>query len=211
MPGAMRLTVPMSRRSGGWRAYLAAARRSPLEVGTVTPSSRALAERLAAVVRCRGDGPQVVVEVGAGAGEVTEAIVERAAPGTTVIAVEKDPELAERLRARGLAAEVVTADALTLPALLTERGLARVDVIVSVLPWTLLPPARQGEFLDVFHGALRPDGVFTAVAYSSGYWTPTARRFRTELHRRFHEVVPSRTTWRNLPPAMTYICRQPVR
>ena len=201
----------MSRRSEGWRAYLAAARRSPLEVGTVTASSRTLAKRLATVVRCQGNGAQVVVEVGAGAGEVTEAIVERAAPGTTVIAIEKDPELAERLRARGLAADVVTADALTLPALLTQRGLVQVDVIVSVLPWTLLPPARQREFLDVFHRVLHPDGVFTAVAYSSGYWTPTARRFRAELHRRFHEVVPSRTTWRNLPPAMTYICRQPVQ
>lgn len=190
-------------------AYLTAALRSPQGVGTITPSSRALATRLAAVVR-RSAGPQVVVEVGAGAGEVTAVLAERAGAGATLIAVERDATLAGRLRARGLGVDVVTADALTLPAILAERGLVRVDVLVSVLPFTLLPPDRQRAFLDVFAAALHPDGVFTAVAYSTGYWTPTARRFRTELRRAFHEVVPTRTTW-NLPPAMTYVCRQPVR
>lgn len=177
----------------------------------MTASGTALAERLAVVVPRRADRRQVVVELGAGSGEVTEAIVRRVGPGTTVIAVEKDAELAGRLRDRGLGADVVNADALELPALLAERGLDRADVIVSVLPWTLLPPARQRQFLDVFAGALHADGVFTAAAYSTGFWAPTARRFRTELHRCFHEVVPTRTVWRNLPPAMTYICRQPVR
>lgn len=194
----------------GWAAYLTAALRSPLEVGTVTPSGTALAERLAAVVRRTGR-PQVVVEVGAGTGEVTGAIVARAAPGTLVLAVEKDPALADALRARGLDAEVVTADALTLPTLLTERGLTQADVIVSVLPWTLLPAARQAEFLGAFARALHPDGVFTAAAYSGGYWAPSARRFRARLAATFDEVVPTRTTWRNLPPAMTYVCRRPIR
>lgn len=203
-------TIRVSRTPGAWNAYLAAALRSPHGVGTVTPSSRALAARLAAVVRCSA-GPQVVVEVGAGAGEVTEALVERAGRGATVIAIERDPELADRLRARDLGVDVVTADALTLPAVLADRGLSQVDALVSVLPFTLLPHGQQRRFLDVFAGALRPDGVFTAAAYSSGYWTPTARRFRGELHRAFGEVVPTRTTWRNVPPAMTYICRQPVR
>jgi len=197
-------------RNGRRGVYLAAALRAPREVGTVTPSGKALADRLAVVVPRREDRPQVVVELGAGAGEVTEAIVRRAAPGTRVIAVEKDPELAGRLRDRGLAADVVTADALELPHLLAERGLERADVIVSVLPWTLLSPARQRQFLDVFTTVLSADGVFTAAAYSSGFWTPTARRFRAELCRAFHEVVPTRTLWPNLPPAMTYICRQPV-
>ncbi len=195
---------------GTWNAYLAAALRSPQGVGTVTPSSRALAARLAAVVRLSA-GPQVVVEVGAGAGEVTEAIVERAGQGATVIAIERDPELADRLRARELGVDVVTADALTLPALLADRGLSQVDALVSVLPFALLPLEQQRRLLDVFAGALHPDGVFTAAAYSSGYRTPTAHRFRGELHRAFDEVVPTRTTWRNLPPAMTYICRQPTR
>jgi len=78
-----------------------------------------------------------------------------------------------------------------------------------VLPWALFGPQQQRELLAIFAGALRSDGVFTAAAYSLGYWTPAARRFRHELERFFGEVLPTRTMWRHLPPAMTYVCRRP--
>lgn len=150
-----------------------------------------------------------MVEVGAGAGAVTAAIAQQVAEGTVVIAVEKDPELAERLRSRKLGVQVVTADAATLPAILADHGVDGADVIVSVLPWTLFGPRQQREFLAIFAATLRTDGVFTAAAYSLGYWTPAARRFRHELGRVFGEVLPTRTMWRHLPPAMTYVCRCP--
>lgn len=194
-------------------SFLAAAVRSPREVGTLLPSGPELARRLAAVVprSVPAGRPGVVVEVGAGDGAVTGAIAEQAGPDAVVIAVERDPELAERLRARALGVEVVTADARTLPVILAERGLRRADVIVSVLPWTLFGPQQQRELLTTFSAALQPDGVFTAAAYSSGYWTPAARRFRDELGRTFGEVLPTRTMWRHVPPAMTYVCRRPVQ
>jgi phospholipid N-methyltransferase len=151
----------------------------------------------------------VVVEVGAGAGAVTAAIVQHTVGNAVVIAVEKDPELAEQLRARQLGVRVVTADAVTLPAILADHGVDGVDVIVSVLPWTLFGPHQQRKLLAIFAAALQSDGVFTAAAYSLGYWTPAARRFRHELERFFGEVLPTRTMWRHLPPAMTYVCRCP--
>lgn len=192
-------------------AFLAAALRSPREVGTLLPSGPALARRLAAVVPrdVVGRRQPVVVELGAGTGAVTAEIARRAASGTVLIAVEKDVGMADQLRSHRLGAHVVTADALTLPGILADNGIERADAIVSVLPFTLLPPGRQRELLGVIRGALRSDGVFTAAAYSAGYWTPTARRFRDELARGFHEVVPTRSMWENLPPAMSYICRQP--
>lgn len=195
------------------RGFLAAAARSPRAVGTLFPSGPELARRLASVVPPRGPGgrPLVVVEVGAGDGAVTESIARQAGPDAAVIAIEKDAELAARLRTRDLGVDVITADAVTLPDILAERGLSRADVIVSVLPWTLFKPQQQREFLTVFADALRDDGVFTAAAYSSGYWTPAARRFRQQLHQTFAEVLPTRTLWRHVPPAMTYVCRRPIR
>ncbi|MGQ0716331.1 MAG: class I SAM-dependent methyltransferase [Pseudonocardiales bacterium] len=196
---------------GGWGTFLAAAMRSPRDVGTLLPSGPELARRLAAVVPRTGPAgrPAVVVEVGAGSGAVTGAIAEQADQDAVVIAIEKDPELAERLRSRDLGVRVVTADAATLPAILAAHGVDRADVIVSVLPWTLFGPRQQREFLAVFAAALQTDGVFTAAAYSWGYWTPAARRFRRELEQAFGEVLPTRTMWRHLPPAMTYVCRRP--
>jgi phosphatidylethanolamine/phosphatidyl-N-methylethanolamine N-methyltransferase len=196
---------------GGWSTFLAAAMRSPRDVGTLLPSGPELARRLAAVVPGAGqDGrPPVVVEVGAGAGAVTAAIAREADSDAVVIAVEKDPGLADRLRSRQLGVRVVTADAVTLPAILADHGVDRADVIVSVLPWSLFGPRQQRELLTIFAAALATDGVFTAAAYSWGYWTPAARRFRRELGRVFGEVLPTRTVWRHLPPAMTYVCRYP--
>ena len=196
---------------GGWGTFLAAAMRSPRDVGTLLPSGPELARRLAAVVPGAGQAgrPLVVVEVGAGAGAVTAAIAREADHDAVVIAVEKDPGLADRLRSRELGVRVVTADAATLPGILADHGVDRADVIVSVLPWTLFGPQQQREFLTIFAAALATDGVFTAAAYSWGYWTPAARRFRRELGRVFGEVLPTRTMWRHLPPAMTYVCRHP--
>lgn len=190
-------------------AFFAAALRSPREVGTLLPSGPELARRLAAVVP--RSGRPVVVEVGAGAGAVTAAIVQQADQAAVVIAVEKDAELAERLRARRLGVQVVTADAVTLPTILADHGVGCADVIVSVLPWSLFGPQQQRDLLSIFAGVLHADGVFTAAAYSLGYWTPAARRFRGELERLFGEVLPTRTMWRHLPPAMTYVCRGPAQ
>ncbi|MBV9011840.1 MAG: NAD-binding protein [Pseudonocardiales bacterium] len=196
---------------GGRGVFFAAAIRSPRDVGTLLPSGPELAARLAAVVSGAGRNgrPPVVVELGAGAGAVTGAIVRAAAQDAVVIAIEKDPELAQRLRSRALGVRVVTADAATLPAILADHGVDRADVIVSVLPWTLFGAQQQREFLTIFAAALASDGVFTAASYSWAYWTPAARRFRHELGRVFSEVLPTRTLWRHLPPAMTYVCRHP--
>lgn len=158
-----------------------------------------------------GNGrPPVVVELGAGDGAVTAAIAQEADHDAMVIAIEKDHELADRLRSRELGVRVVTADVATLPVILADHGVERADVIVSVLPWTLFGPKQQREFLTIFAASLKADGVFTAAAYSLGYWTPAARRFRDELGRAFGEVLPTRTMWRHMPPAMTYVCRHPA-
>lgn len=198
--------------NGGRRlaALAAAGIRDPIAVGTFAPSSQALANRLASVVPTvdHHESP-VVVELGAGTGEITPAIMRRAGEKARVIAIESDPRLAGILDRRQLGAEVIAADAILLPRLLAERGIERVDAVVSAIPFTLMPTDGQRAMLDAVHSSVRGDGVFTTVAYAAGLQLPGAVRFRRELIRRFDEVLPTRTIWRNFLPAMTYVCRHP--
>ncbi len=199
-------------KGSGFAAFLSAAFRSPREMGTAMPSGPHLARRLAAVVPDggRAERPPVVLEVGAGTGAITGAIVARAGSNATVIAVERDAKLADVLRSRDLGADVVTADADSAVAILAERGIKQVDAVVSALPWTLLNQARQHALLQVFGQVLRPEGAFTTACYSYALAVPAAQRFRRELAAVFEEVIPTRTVWRNPPPAMTYVCRRPL-
>ncbi|MFI1352702.1 class I SAM-dependent methyltransferase [Streptomyces sp. NPDC020898] len=140
--------------------------RRPRLTGAVAPSSATLAQAMAA-------GPDlehadVVVELGSGTGAITEAIVRRLAPGARLVAVELNPLFARRLadRYRDSSAEDL--------ATLVPHP---VDVIVSGLPWTVMPYERQCRILYAVAGVLREDGRFSTFAYVHAAWTPPARRW----------------------------------
>jgi phospholipid N-methyltransferase len=194
-------------RRGARRAFLAAALRKPGQVGAVAPSSASLAALLAAVVP--RSGTPVVVELGPGTGAVTAAIDARLPSGARHLAVELDPRMAGYLRRAHPDLEVVEGDAAALGPLLAERGLERVDAVVSGLPWALFDDATQASILGQVAGVIGPDGAFTTFAYRHGMALAAARRFRRALHATFVEVVLTPTVWRNVPPAFAYICRHP--
>jgi phospholipid N-methyltransferase len=182
--------------------------RHPREVGAVAPSGTTLtAQAVAPIPR---SGHPVVVELGPGTGSFTAAIQRRLAGRGRHIAVEINPRMAGLLAGQHPGVEVVTADAVRLEELLAERGAGRADVIVSGLPWAVFPEARQREVLDAAVRALAVDGAFTTFAYVHMRWSAPARRLRRSLEERFDEVVPGRTVWANVPPALVYYCRRPT-
>lgn len=105
--------------------------------------------------------------------------------------------------------DVINGDAADLTRLLTERGLGRADVVVSGLPWAAFPAASQRRLLDAVCSAMSPGGAFTTFSYVHAIPLGSARRFRALLAERFEEVVPSRTVWRNVPPAFVFHARRP--
>ena len=156
----------------------------------------------------RSGGP-VVVELGPGTGAVSAAIDRRLPEPGRHLAVEIDPGMCEYLRRTRPTLEVVPGDARQLAALLAERGVGRVDAVVSGLPWALFDPSTQESILGEVARLLAPAGAFTTFAYLHGMPLNTARRFRRTLAATFDEVVVSKTVWRNLPPAFGYVCRRP--
>jgi phosphatidylethanolamine/phosphatidyl-N-methylethanolamine N-methyltransferase len=181
--------------------------RYPWRVGAVAPSSGALARQMVAPVP--GTGHPVVVELGPGTGAFTDAIQRCLGGRGYHLAVEIDPVFAGVLRRRFPSVDVVVAGADRLPEVLALRGLRAADVVVSGLPWAVLPPVQAARIMAGVAASMTPQGAFTTFAYVHALWTPAARRLRRDLRRTFEEVVPGRTVWANLPAALVYHARRP--
>ncbi|MEU8022537.1 MULTISPECIES: class I SAM-dependent methyltransferase [Micromonospora] len=183
--------------------------RHPRLVGAILPSGPSLARDVTAPVPRTGH--PVVAELGPGTGAFTRAVQRRLDGRGHHLAIELNLEFADRLARRHPEVEVVRGDAATLGSLLADRGHPYADVVVSGLPWAAFAAERQRAVLDGVLAGLGPAGVFTTFAYRHTLPTPPARRFRRLLEGRFEEVVVGRTVWRNVPPALVYHCRRPVR
>ncbi|WP_344681302.1 class I SAM-dependent methyltransferase [Saccharopolyspora taberi] len=182
--------------------------RKPGLVGAVAPSSPALAREMAAVVPTTGS--PVVVELGPGTGALSGAIARRLPTGGRHVAIELDGGMVEYLRSAVPWLEVIQGDAANLGELLADAGIESVDAVVSGLPWSIFPGRLQKDILEQVGRVLAPGGAFTTFAYVHALGMTGARLFRRRLDIAFDEVVTSRTVWRNLPPARSYVCRRPT-
>ena len=181
--------------------------KTPASIGAVAPSSVHLARAAAAPLpEC---GEPTVVELGPGTGPFTEEIQRRLGGRGRQVAIESNAVLADALGRRYPRVDVVHGDAVHLRRFLGERAIVRADVIVSGLPWSLIAAEKQTKLLDAVVSAMGPQSVFTTFAYRHAIPLTAARRFRASLTQRFEEVIPSRTVWRNLPPAFVFHARRP--
>lgn len=161
--------------------------RNPASTGAVLPSSRALANAMAHAAV----GADAVVELGAGTGPVTEALL-RHLPGVPLIAVELQAPLARRLRARFPAIDVRQAAAKQVVDSLVDQP-GRV-VLVSSLPFRSLPKEVGAETVASICAFLAHSPERKLVQFTYQPRAPFAVPRELRWHRR--AVV-----WRNTPPA----------
>ncbi|MFO0911066.1 MAG: methyltransferase domain-containing protein [Isosphaeraceae bacterium] len=169
-------------------------------IASLAPSSRWLSR--ATVAQIDWDRTEVLVELGAGTGPITREIVARARPQSRVLVFERDADFASLLRERfsHLAhVEVIEADVGNLGPSLADRGVGRVDEIVSGLPVPSFPRALQVNLFRTVRDVLRPDGGFHQITELPWvYW---------RFYRRYFDAVRFRFEPRNIPPAGVYYCR----
>jgi phosphatidylethanolamine/phosphatidyl-N-methylethanolamine N-methyltransferase len=172
-----------------WRAFLA----NPLRVASPVPSGPALARAIAAAVEARTPG--AVLELGAGSGAVTAALLARGIAPADLIAIEYAPDFCAHLRQRFAGLTVLQGDAFAFPALTGNR---RFKAIVSGLPVMARPPRARRPFLNRVLEALQPGGVFIQFSYSPLSPFPACRDV----------AVSRRTVWANLPPMQVWRYRR---
>jgi phosphatidylethanolamine/phosphatidyl-N-methylethanolamine N-methyltransferase len=166
---------------------------NPLEMGSIVPSSPALCARIVRAVRRAPD--EHVVELGAGTGVVSRALLDGGVPAEKLTVVEIVPSMAAWLAETLPGANVVAGDARDLPAVLPPTIQGRVGTVICGIPLVLLPLAEQRRFIDAI-AAIAPGRGFLHYSYC----------VTSPLPARKHGLVATREAWTplNFPPASVW-------
>jgi phosphatidylethanolamine/phosphatidyl-N-methylethanolamine N-methyltransferase len=181
-------------------AFLKSVYRDPTRAGAVAPSSSALSARMASLVR---QDVSHVLEIGAGTGAFTRALLERGIPSGCVWAVEIDPSLASFLEQQFPEVHVLCGNALDLAALLPPSVQGRIDTVVSGVPMRNLSRQERRETVASVLQVLRPGGEFLQFTY--GFRSPIETKGPSLQAERLGRV------WSNLPPAAVWRYCKPMK
>lgn len=170
-----------------WRALCA----DPRRVGAVLPSSGALVQ--AVLEQTLAESPGHVIEIGAGTGAITQALVQHRNAFASLNVMERDARLAEGLRRRfpGTAVHACCASRLD------ELHPAPIDrlTLVSSIPFASLLPADRSRLLTALVRQTARASHWRLLQYSYG----TRQPFQPALPA--HAWTQLQTVWRNIPPA----------
>ncbi len=150
------------RPQSGFALFLQRWARNPLQMGSVVPSSPALGRRIAALTR---HGPEErVLELGAGTGAVSRALLAGGVPAERLAVLEIVPEMAEHLEATLPGVSVIRGDAFALETALPRAWHARIGTVICGIPLVLLPLERQRAFVRAVE-AVAPGRGFLLYTY----------------------------------------------
>lgn len=120
--------------------------RSPKSMGSVIPSSRALAKAVAAEVAWQPG--QYVVELGGGTGAISQGLIDRGIPRDRLIVIELDGALHAYLKERLTGCLVIQGDATRLPEILARHQVGEIGTVISGLPMVGMPFEFQQAIID---------------------------------------------------------------
>jgi len=167
---------------------------NPRPIGSAVPSSRFLARRMASYPPRAPRG--YVIELGAGTGAITAALLKRGIPPEQIIPVERSESMVRLLKRRFPFLKIALGDASELRTLLRTflaKDNIEISHVVSSLPLRSLPENVVTNIIREVHAVLPKEGKLVQYTYNlsktshpclSGF-----KRIRTTI------------VWANVPPA----------
>ncbi|WP_442600802.1 class I SAM-dependent methyltransferase [Paenibacillus sp. KN14-4R] len=169
---------------------------APAQIGSVTPSSKYLAQKMVDCVPW--NEVTRIAELGAGTGAITKYIHTATWEEISVLLFEKDAEMRSELE-RQYPDFRCYEDCRELIKVMHKEQIDQLDCIFSGLPFFNFPQVMRDQILEQIVGSLRDDGWFIAFQYSKQMQQQLMKHFEIEM---IHYVL-----W-NLPPAFIYVCRK---
>jgi phospholipid N-methyltransferase len=136
------------------------------------------------------------VELGAGTGAITSALLDRGIPADKLISVERSVTMVKLLHRRFPSVNIVLGDAAKLRVLLNAclaDGAREISYVVSSLPLRSLPENVVHSIVKEIQHVLHKDGKLLQYTYDL---RRTPHRSLSGFKRRYTTVV-----WANFPPA----------
>ncbi len=168
--------------------------KNPKALGAVTPSSLALSNFICRHVEATVDS--YVVEIGAGTGRFTRALLRYGVTPSQLFVVEMDPELCKFLTRHFPQVTVINGDASRLTEILPPHIIGKVSTVISGIPLVNLPGSIQAGIADACFAVLSEGGQMLQFTY--GPVSPLSSR-KLGLHKKRLGSV-----WWNLPPAVIW-------
>jgi phosphatidylethanolamine/phosphatidyl-N-methylethanolamine N-methyltransferase len=166
---------------------------NPLQMGSIVPSSPALCRRIVAHTRYAPD--EAVIELGAGTGVISQALLRHGLPPERLFVVEIVRDMARHLRQELPGAHVLEGDARCLPELIPTQWHGKIGTVIVGIPLVLLPVPEQRRFIDAIH-AVAPGRSFILLSYC----------VTSPLPYKKHKLDVKREAWTplNFPPASVW-------
>jgi phosphatidylethanolamine/phosphatidyl-N-methylethanolamine N-methyltransferase len=171
-----------------WSLLIKELLHNPAHIGAIAPSSKSLSNALAKHIP--QEKPGKIVELGAGTGVITEAMLEHGIPAEDIIIVERSASMVHLLREKFPQITIIHGDAIHLDQYVAQES---VKAIISSLPLRSLTQDIVQTISAHLDNLLTPGSYYIHYTYSlfngSGHTAQNLQKIHTQR------------IWRNLPPA----------
>ena len=175
----------------GWKNNMKA-------VGAIIPTSGFAARRMASVVNPNSGLP--VLELGAGTGVITKAILQRGVKPEDLVSVEFSEDFYRHLLARFPGVDFKKGDALDLDNTLGERRDQIFDCVICAVPLLSFPMAKRVALIEDLLERIPPGRPVIQITY--GPLSPVVAMPARYQVRHYDFIV------RNIPPAQLWTYRR---
>jgi phospholipid N-methyltransferase len=181
--------------------FLQAFLKNPAKVGSITPSSPELAQKMLAGIKPGKD--DVVLELGVGTGAITKFLQEIVPDEDSYLGIELDGHLVKTLRRNFPDMRIIRGNALDAAAIHKRSGLGKVGYIICCLPFVSLPNEVGERILLEIDKFMQQGCTFRTFQYAHGYYFPSAIKLREFMRERYGKSRRSPLIVKNVPPAYT--------
>lgn len=169
--------------------------KNPRQLGTLAPISVKLSMKAAKAAILNYKPGMPVVEIGAGTGRLTRALLACGVRPEDLTVVELDAEMCSFLQKTVPNINVIQGNALNLETLISQENLKKVAVVVSAIPFMYLKEKVRMDLMEAAFSILKPQAKVIHVTYNP--------RSPLSFWKNIHQTRVA-NAWFNLPPGFVW-------